>query len=242
MQVINGFADLEMTLTYYVLSHLDSTLDDTKKELEEVQSNDTFIYVECSDDFRYHFGSEDFGSYINVDGVKTPVRDIDDLILDIYEGDGGGISAEVKSKLLDLIYELQRTYLLAQIDALESSIYWVIECIKNEDDTIFSQVFWRSVDDFKWFPLLPENFLDLDSKRYEDFLRWDNLISHWNNLLEDIPEDKVISSMNEVSDLAQEFIDTERKDFSHWPACELVWDVDQIKKLIESINLSDLSN
>lgn len=242
MQVLNGFADLELTLTYYVLSHLESTLKDTEMELKEVQSNDTFIYKECSDDFKYHFGYEDFGSYVNVDGVKTPVRNIDDLITDIYEGDGGGISAEVKNKLLDLIYELQKTYLTAQVDALESSIYWVIECIKNEDDTIFYQVFWWSRDNFKWFPLLPENFLDLESKRYEEFLKWDNLISHWNSLLEVISEDKTNRLMDEVTYLTQEFIDTERKDFSHWPACELIWDVDQIKKLIESINLSDLSN
>lgn len=242
MQVLNGFADLELTLTYYVLSHLESTLKDTEMELEEVQSNDTFIYKECSDDFKYHFGCKDFGSYVNVDGVKTIVRGIDDLMTDIHEWDGGGISAEVKNKLLDLIYELQKTYLTAQIDALKSSIYWVIECIKNEDDTIFYQVFWRSRDNFKWFPLLPENFLDLDSKRYEEFLKWDNLISHWNSLLEVISEDKANSLIDEVTDLTQEFIDVERKDFSHWPACDLIWDVDQIKKLIESINLSDLSN
>lgn len=249
MQVLNGFADLELTLTYYVLSHLESTLKDTEMELEEVQSNDTFIYEECNDDFKecnddfkYHFGCEDFGSYIDVDGVKTPVRGIDDLMRDIYEEDNGKISPEIKTNLLNLLYTLQKDYLSSQIDALQSSIYWVKECIENEDDTIFYQVFWRSRDNFKWFPLLPENFLDLDSKRYEEFLKWDNLISHWNSLLEVISEDKANSLIDEVTDLTQEFIDVERKDFSHWPACDLIWDVDQIKKLIESINLNDLSN
>jgi hypothetical protein len=225
MQVINGYADLELTLTYFILAKLEGSVNTLKRDYAELNLTDQDWY---SEDFESYFLNTDFGSYIDESGNKIKINNIPDLE-NLLIAKGKGIYR---------IKKLFMTYLSAQEYTLESKIHWVKQNIKGrEDSSIFIQCLNTLKKEIKdrseeLFPLLPEELLDLELGGYRRFFSWMNLVYLTNST--EVKNEKMEQEIMDIEDLICNFINTQSKVFTEWFLRDISSLVKNSKKLVES--------